>query len=65
MKAAALTKQTPPAARPARALSVVNPLDAIPKLDVGDLPGVNGECEAMLNLSVWIGGVFLGLVRPA
>jgi len=28
--------------------------------DVGDLPGVSGECEALLNLFLSIGGAFLG-----
>jgi hypothetical protein len=33
--------------------------------DVGNLPGVSGECEALLNLFLSIGGVFLGgEVRP-
>jgi len=28
--------------------------------DVGNLPGVSGECEALLNLFLSIGGAFLG-----
>ncbi len=34
-------------------------LDDLPT-DVGDLPGVSGECEALLNLFLSIGGAFLG-----
>jgi hypothetical protein len=33
--------------------------DALPT-NVGDLPGVSGECEGLLNLFLSIGGVFLG-----
>ena len=33
--------------------------DDIPT-DVGDLPGVSGECEGLLNLFLSISGVFLG-----
>lgn len=28
--------------------------------DVGDIPGVSGECEALLNLFLSIGGAFIG-----
>jgi len=35
------------------------PIDDVPTT-VGDLPGVSGECEALLNLFLSIGGVFLG-----
>ena len=34
-------------------------IDDLPT-DVGDLPGVSGECEALLNLFLSIGGAFLG-----
>jgi hypothetical protein len=33
--------------------------DELP-IDVGDLPGVSGECEALLNLFLSISGAFLG-----
>ena len=35
------------------------PADDLPT-DVGNLPGVSGECEALLNLFLSIGGAFLG-----
>jgi hypothetical protein len=34
-------------------------IDDLPT-DVGNLPGVSGECEALLNLFISMGGVFLG-----
>ena len=34
-------------------------IDDLP-IDVGNLPGVSGECEALLNLFLSIGGAFLG-----
>jgi len=34
-------------------------IDDLPT-DVGDLPGVSGECEALLNLFLSIAGAFLG-----
>jgi len=37
----------------------LNPVGDFPT-DVGDLPGVSGECEALLNLFLSIGGAFLG-----
>ena len=43
----------------AAASSDISPVDTIPS-DVGDLPGVSGECEALLNLFLSIGGAFLG-----
>jgi hypothetical protein len=36
-----------------------SPLGQLP-IDVGNLPGVSGECEALLSLFLSIGGAFLG-----